>query len=286
MPFLSIPSPCVHAVACIRDIDSRVMSTANPPLPWLAQGKAFPPIHTAWGQDSVAPGLLCAGGDLSVDSLKRAYQDSIFPWFSGDQPILWWSPDPRMVLDVADFRTHPSFKKVLKKFVRSPECEIRIDSAFEYVIHACATSLRDGQAGSWIVPEMISAYTGLHHAGFAHSVETWVDGQLVGGLYFMAIGQSVFGESMFHYATDGSKIALAALICMCRHFGIQQIDCQQNTRHLASLGAREIPRSHFADSVRKFALTPGPMWKFSPIYWNDIASLNPYQSDPTPCARI
>lgn len=180
----------------------------------------------------------------------------------------------------------PSFEKALKRFIRSPKCEVRVDSAFETVIHACAKSRRNGQAGTWIVPEMISAYIKLHHAGFAHSVETWVDSQLVGGLYFVAIGQAVFGESMFHNATDGSKFALAALICMCRHFGICQIDCQQNTRHLASLGARAIPRVLFVDRVRPFALAFGPSWEFSPIYWKHIASLNPVtQSDPTPRAR-
>lgn len=246
------------------------MSVETPPLPWLKAGQSFPETQMAWGPNSAAPGLLCTGGDLSVESLKCAYQQAIFPWFSGDQPILWWSPDPRMVLKVADFRLHPSFKKELKKFSRSESCEIRVDSAFGKVILACSSCPRDGQAGTWIVPDMIHAYINFHHAGYAHSVETWVDGELVGGLYFVAIGQSVFGESMFHRATNGSKIALAALVSMCRHFGIHQIDCQQNTRHLASLGAREISRLDFLKYVFEFAPNPCPKWEFTPIYWNEI----------------
>lgn len=244
------------------------MSTDHPVLPWLEPGDAFPLPHHAWGVQSDAPGLLCAGADLSINTLARAYQAGIFPWFSAGQPVLWWSPDPRMVLNPAEFRLHPSLKKHVKKFVRSPKHEIRVNSAFETVINACAQNSRRGQSGTWIVPAMVQAYVRLHHAGLAHSVETWVDGQLVGGLYFVAIGQAVFGESMFHHATDASKIALAALVSMCRHFGISQIDCQQNTRHLASLGAAEIPRALFVDRVAMAVVQPEPTWAFSPLYWN------------------
>ncbi len=246
------------------------MTSAPLPLPWLAPGQDFPAPNQCWGPDSPAPGLLAAGGRLDVATLRRAYGQAIFPWFSAGQPILWWSPNPRMVLKVEDFRLHPSFKKTLRKFCRSTGCEIRIDSAFEQVIRACATRARTGQAGTWIVPEMIAAYCALHHAGMAHSVETWMHGQLVGGLYCVALGKSVFGESMFSHWAEASKIALAALVCFCRHHSILQIDCQQNTRHLASLGAREMARDAFAAQVSAAVLQTAPDWNFEPLYWNEL----------------
>ncbi|OLP06707.1 leucyl/phenylalanyl-tRNA transferase [Rhodoferax antarcticus ANT.BR] len=175
-----------------------------------------------------------------------------------------------MVLNPSHLRLHPSLKKRVKKFVRSPNCEIRVDSAFEAVVGACAASDRPGQSGTWIVPEMMQAYSQLHQAGLAHSVETWVNGQLVGGLYFVALGRAVFGESMFHQATDASKIALAALVAMCRTFGVPQIDCQQNTQHLASMGATELPRALFVERVTGALRQSTPDWDFSPVYWNAI----------------
>jgi leucyl/phenylalanyl-tRNA--protein transferase len=138
------------------------------------------------------------------------------------------------------------------------------------VITACANKERAGQAGTWIVPEMVNAYIELHAAGVAHSVETWIDGRLVGGLYCVAIGQAVFGESMFAHATDASKIALAALIGLCRHHGVRLIDCQQNTRHLASMGGREISRGAFLSHVRQAQALPPPSWIFEPVYWNEL----------------
>lgn len=241
-----------------------------PPLPWLAPGQDFPPADEAWGENSPAPGLLAAGGVLDVDTLCRAYSRGIFPWFSEGQPTLWWSPNPRMVLGVDAFRLHPSFKKTLEKFLKTVDCEIRIDSAFEQVIQACATSPRAGQAGTWIVPDMIAAYRELHRAGFAHSVETWVHGKLVGGLYCVALGKSVFGESMFSRAPNGSKIALAALVGFCRHHAIRQIDCQQNTTHLASLGAGEICRDRFVTQVTAGLAQATPVWQFDAIYWREL----------------
>jgi leucyl/phenylalanyl-tRNA---protein transferase len=243
---------------------------AHPKLPWLEPDDPFPLAHHAWDAKTDAPGLLCAGGNLSINTLARAYQAGIFPWFSAGQPVLWWSPDPRMVLNPAEFRLHPSLKKRIKKFVCSPQHEIRVDSAFEMVINACAENSRREQSGTWIVPAMVQAYLRLHRAGLAHSVETWIEGQLVGGLYFVAIGRAVFGESMFHHTTDASKIALAALVCICRQFGISQIDCQQNTRHLASLGAAEIPRALFIDHVTLAVAQREPVWTFSPLYWNSL----------------
>ncbi|MBK9440894.1 MAG: leucyl/phenylalanyl-tRNA--protein transferase [Comamonadaceae bacterium] len=246
------------------------MNTDPPSLRCLDVQQAFPPVHEAWGADTLAPGLLCAGGDLSVESLKAAYQNGIFPWFSSNQPILWWSPDPRMVLKLADFRLARSLRQILKKFIHSVDCQIRVDSSFEAVIASCANAPRAGQDGTWIIPSMIQAYGDFHRAGFAHSVETWADGEMIGGLYFVAIGQAVFGESMFHRATDGSKIALAALACMCRHFHIGQIDCQQNTRHLASMGAKEIQRSVFVHDMTQWAAKPGPDWNFLQSYWQEV----------------
>ncbi len=227
-------------------------------------------MSQAWGELTPAPGLLAAGGALDVSNLCRAYNAGIFPWFSDGQPILWWSPDPRMVLNVDEFRVHPSFKKTIKKFKTTPGCEIRINSAFERVIYACSSSPRAGQAGTWIVPPMISAYCAMHQAGYAHSIETWVQGELVGGLYCIALGKSVFGESMFSRASDASKIALAALVAFCRHHGIRQIDCQQNTPHLASLGAREISRDMFVERVASGLKEPSPEWRFDALYWQEV----------------
>jgi leucyl/phenylalanyl-tRNA--protein transferase len=240
------------------------------PLPWLRPGEDFPSAEDAWPPASQAPGLLAAGGDLSVDSLVRAYSNGIFPWFSADDPILWWSTDPRMVLELANFRLHRSLRKTLLRFRDQPGYEVKVDSAFDQVIWACATAPRKGHPGTWIVPEMVEAYTRLHEAGFAHCVETWINGKLVGGLYCVSIGRAVFGESMFALQTDASKVALAALVALCRRQGVRLVDCQQNTAHLASLGAREMPRVDFLRLTRS-ALKHAPVsWNFSPLYWREI----------------
>ncbi len=240
------------------------------PVPWLTAGEEFPPIETAWGATEPAPGLLAAGGVLDTPSLLRAYQHGIFPWFSLGQPILWWSPDPRMVLKTDQFRLHHSLAKTLKRFVIAPGCQVKFDSAFVRVIEACASVPRDGQPGTWIVPEMIAAYTELHRAGHAHSVEVWMDGELAGGLYCVNLGRMVFGESMFARRTDASKIALAALVAFCRAQGIGMIDCQQNTSHLASLGAAEIPRTDFAAHLQAHAPLAAPRWVFDAACWQEI----------------
>lgn len=240
------------------------------PLPWLEPGDPFPPVSAAWGAASDAPGLLAAGGHLDVATLKQAYAQGIFPWFSPGQPILWWSTDPRMVLQTPDFRLHRSLRKTLQRFLITPGCEIRFDSAFSQVIHACAQSPRAGQNGTWIVPSMVRAYEAMHEAGLAHSVETWIDGRLMGGLYCVALGQAVFGESMFARATDASKIALAALVAFCRAQGIRMIDCQQNTAHLASLGAKEMDRARFVRHIAEAQVKSGPEWEFRPLYWQNL----------------
>ncbi|MGH6639017.1 MAG: leucyl/phenylalanyl-tRNA--protein transferase, partial [Polaromonas sp.] len=181
------------------------------PVPWLAAGEDFPPLESAWGRQDPAPGLLAAGGTLDVATLVQAYSLGIFPWFSLGQPVLWWSPDPRMVLRTHNFKLHRSLRKSLLHFLDDATCEIRFDSAFEQVINACASKPRAGQPGSWIVPDMVQAYCALHSAGHAHSVETWIEGELAGGLYCVNLGRMVFGESMFAHQTDASKMALTAL---------------------------------------------------------------------------
>lgn len=239
-------------------------------LSWLDPGDPFPPVSQAWGPTDEAPGLLAAGGALDVATLQRAYGAGIFPWFSDGQPILWWSPDPRMALHVNEFRLHRSLRKTLARFQLNPGCEIRIDSAFDNVIRACAGSPRPGQGGTWIVASMVAAYQALHRAGFAHSVEAWINGELAGGLYCVALGRAVFGESMFTRVPDASKIALAALVAFCRQHGIGLIDCQQNTRHLASLGAREMARTAFVQQVEAAVREPAAVWRFEPVYWKQL----------------
>jgi leucyl/phenylalanyl-tRNA---protein transferase len=249
------------------------------PLPWLAAGQAFPPLESAWGSADPAPGLLAAGETLDVPTLIRAYSRGIFPWFSLGQPVLWWSPDPRMVLQIRRFKLHRSLRKSLVRFSNGEGCEIRFDSAFERVIGACARQPRAGQAGTWIVSEMVQAYCDLHRAGHAHSVETWINGELAGGLYCVNLGRMVFGESMFAHQTDASKIALAALVAFCRASGIAMIDCQQNTGHLASLGAAEISRGEFAHYLDQNVDKAAPVWQFDPLYWQQILTA---ATTPTP----
>ena len=251
------------------------MRKTPPTLPWLAADEPFPPVETAWSGNDPAPGLLAAGRALDVPSLLQAYALGVFPWFSVGQPILWWSPNPRMVLRTEDFKLHHSLRKSLMRFVGKTRHEIRFDTAFSEVIHACATTPRAGQPGTWIVPDMVQAYTALHRAGHAHSVETWVNDELVGGLYCVNLGGMVFGESMFTHQPDASKTALAALIAFCRKKSIAMIDCQQNTRHLAFLGAVEIPRAEFVVHVGNSASETPPQWRFDPLYWNQILKAKP-----------
>lgn len=235
---------------------------------WIDDRQPLPPAHTALGPDSGAPGLVAAGGHVTPARLEEAYRQGLFPWYSGRQPVLWWSPDPRMVLPVAQFKLSQSLRKTLRRFLRTPGCAVRFDSDFAAVMQACAQTPRDGQDGTWIVPDMIEAYTAWHRLGRVHSAETWVDGVLVGGLYFVNIGRMCFGESMFSHRTDASKIALAALVAACRARGVPLIDCQQNTGHLASLGAHEISRSAFLEHLARTLGEPGPAdWTYDETHW-------------------
>jgi leucyl/phenylalanyl-tRNA--protein transferase len=240
------------------------------PLPWLEPGQAFPPVATAWGADDPAPGLLAAGGVLDVRSLVDAYSHGIFPWYSTGQPILWWSTDPRMVLEPKAFRLHRSLRKTIQALLRDGRLDIRMDHDFERVIRACAHTRRDGQSGTWILPTMVSAYTHLHLAGFAHSVETWIDGELAGGLYAVNLGAMVYGESMFSRQDNASKIALAALVAFALEHGLPLIDCQQNTAHLASLGGRLMDRETFGQKLKLALPHHSPLWRFQPVYWQKL----------------
>lgn len=244
-----------------------------PELPWIDEGHALPCADKAWGLTAPAPGLLAASGDLSAARLIEAYSQGIFPWFSEGQPVLWWSPDPRMVLITRHFRLHRSLRKSLQRWTLTPGFELCFDRDFSQVIHQCANSARAGQQGTWIVPQMVEAYEELHQRGLAHSSEVWHQGQLVAGLYFVNLGLAVFGESMFTTITDGSKMALASLVSVCLQEGVPAIDCQQNTRHLASLGAREMPRAHFVSGVQQALDGPAIHWASQTLNWSALQSL-------------
>jgi leucyl/phenylalanyl-tRNA---protein transferase len=211
------------------------------PIFRLVDDTVFPPPDYA-----DASGLIAVGGDLSSERLLEAYRVGIFPWYSEDQPILWWSPDPRFVLDLDQFKSSRSLQKTLRKKV----FHVSFDRVFEDVIAACAEVPRDGQSGTWITPEMREAYCKLHGLGYAHSVESWFEGELVGGLYGVSLGKAFFGESMFHRKTDASKVALAVLVEKLQDWGFHFIDSQMTTEHMHRLGAKEIPRRIFLKKLQ------------------------------------
>jgi len=224
-------------------------------IPWLRPDDPFPPLEAALASPN---GLLAAGANLSLDRLLVAYRQGIFPWFSQGEPILWWSPDPRMVLLPSEFKR----SRALAKRLRRRDYEVRVDSAFTAVMAACSEP-RPGQSGTWITAPMQAAYARLHEAGHAHSIETWQAGRLVGGLYGVALGGAFYGESMFHRVTDASKIALAHLVAQLARWGFGMIDCQMETAHLASLGARPIPRAEFLRRLQTLVDLPGQPGKWT-----------------------
>ncbi len=206
------------------------------PIFRLVEEPIFPP------PDYADPsGLLAVGGDLSNERLLEAYRLGIFPWYSDDQPILWWSPDPRLILDLRDFKISRSLRKTLQKGV----FQVTFDHAFEEVIRACAMVPREAQNGTWITDEMEKAYINLHGLGYAHSVESWFGGKLAGGLYGVSLGKCFFGESMFHLRADASKVALATLVEKLKSWDFHFIDSQMTTEHMLRLGAKELPRRMF-----------------------------------------
>ncbi|HWW05054.1 leucyl/phenylalanyl-tRNA--protein transferase [Collimonas sp.] len=222
-------------------------------IPWLELDSPFPDVSKALTEEDGAAGLLAAGADLSPRRLLDAYRHGIFPWFSENQPILWWSTDPRMVLKTDQFAVSASLRKTLRKVHRSVATDrrwqIRFDFAFEQVMRECAAPRRDA-AGTWISEDIVAGYRALHRLGYAHSAEVWLDGKLVGGAYGVSIGHMFYGESMFTRVSDGSKIALAYLVHFLRQHGVAMIDCQQQTDHLASLGAQAIARSEFLQHLK------------------------------------
>ncbi len=206
------------------------------PIYRLVKEVIFPPPEYA-----DPSGLLAVGGDLSSERLLEAYRLGIFPWYSEDQPILWWSPDPRLILELEELRISRSLRKIIRKGV----FKVTFDGAFEEVIQACASVPRQGQQGTWITREMQEAYIDLHRLGYAHSVESWREGKLAGGLYGVSLGNAFFGESMFHRVTDASKAALAAIVPYLARRGYTLFDVQWTNAHTRSLGAIDIPRSEY-----------------------------------------
>lgn len=246
----------------------------EPPLTWIESGQALPSPDQAWGPHSSAPGLLAASAHLSAMRLVESYSQGIFPWYSTGQPVLWWSPDPRMVLQPQNFRFHRSLRQALKRGPFDPSFSLCFDKDFHQVIERCSQAPRTGQSGTWIVPDMVNAYQELHGMGLAHSAELWLNGSLVAGLYFVAMGHAVFGESMFTTVTDGSKMALTLLVSVCLQHGIEAIDCQQNTQHLASLGAAEMPRAEFLAQVQQARHMPPVDWGSQSLYWDLLVTLD------------
>ena len=221
----------------------------------LPRTYTFPPLEAASPE-----GLLAVGGDLNPDRLLSAYRQGVFPWFSDGQPILWWSPDPRAILYPADLHISRS----LRKSLRTQGFAVTADRAFDHVIQRCAES-RNAREGTWITSGMQEAYCTLHRMGYAHSVETWQNGQLVGGLYGLAIGKAFFGESMFSHVTDASKTALVALAASLTAGGYHFIDCQVVSEHLNSLGAQAVPRYRFSSELKQAVEIPvnGTPWNWA-----------------------
>ena len=234
-------------------------------IPFLSSHDPFPPVDRALTDPN---GLLAAGADLSPDRLLDAYAHGIFPWFGEDDPVLWWSPDPRMVL----FTNEVHVSRSLRKTIRSGRMQVTLDNCFAQVMEGCAAPRR-GQDGTWITDEMTDAYERLFEIGHAHSVEAWADGKLVGGLYGVTLGRMFFGESMFSRAPDASKVALVALVTQIERWGFPLVDCQMSTGHLSSLGAREIPRAMFLRHTRALVRKPAAPspWRFDADLLGTIA---------------
>ncbi|NBY13582.1 MAG: leucyl/phenylalanyl-tRNA--protein transferase [Betaproteobacteria bacterium] len=237
----------------------------HPPLTWVGPDEAFPPTAQAWPEGSGANGLLAAGESVTPDQLVRAYTRGIYPWSGPEEPMLWWSPDPRMVLPVREFRIRRSLRQAIDQAKRSG-CDLRLNHDFAGVLSACAEP-RPGQAGSWITPAIALAYTELHHRGYAHSISLHDGDQLLGGLYLVSLGEMVFGESMFSRRANASKICLAALVAHLTRQGAPLVDCQQQTEHLASLGARPVPRAEFEGELARLTSRPPLDWRSDALGW-------------------
>jgi len=219
-------------------------------ITWLGPHDSFPNPLLTPDPDPSVPGLIAVSERIYPDQLLQAYQLGIFPWYSDEQPVLWWSPDPRMVLKPGHFKCSESLRKNIRLFCQDTHSQLLVDADFGAVIRACATSSRKDQDGTWITHEIMDAYTTIHEQGHAHSIALVEQGELVGGLYCVALGGMVFGESMFSRRPDASKIALAALSAWCIENAVAMIDCQQETNHLSSLGAAPISRAVFLGQLQ------------------------------------
>jgi leucyl/phenylalanyl-tRNA--protein transferase len=228
-------------------------------ITWLGPSDPFPDPRLHNNPDPDVPGLLAVSERIFTGQLERAYRNGIFPWYSNHQPVLWWSPDPRMILEPIDLKISRSLRKSIKHFLEDPHMQLHVDRDFSGVMRTCATTERMGQDGTWITHEIIDAYTALHEQGHAHCLTIEYGQQAVGGLYCVSFGAMVFGESMFSRMRDASKLALAALCAWCYDHGVTLIDCQQETAHLRSLGAKPIPRSQFLSHLH--AVQDAPLHK-------------------------
>lgn len=233
-------------------------------IDWLPPGAAFPPVARALRPPRGPNGLLCASEGIDPEQLVDAYRRGIFPWYSAGEPVLWWSPDPRMVLAPAELHVTRSLRRKLRAVAAGDGWQLRLDTAFSAVMRACAAP-RPGQDGSWITGEVLAAYGALHARGLAHSVEVWEGESLIGGLYGVALGRMFYGESMFARTADASKVAFAALVRLLLEEQVPLIDCQQHTAHLASLGARQIPRAEFQEVLARATAA-------APIRWDGYAA--------------
>ena len=232
-------------------------------LPCLSTEDPFPSPRNYSDIDPEVPGLIAMSEAISAEQLRRAYRQGIFPWYSDGQPILWWSPNPRMVLKPKNFRLSKNFKKLLKEVLMDANWEVRVDYDFHETILSCATQKRENQNGTWITHAIMHAYGTLHELNYAHSIETFYKGQRVGGLYCVNLGQMIYGESMFSEKDNASKIALATLCAWCIAQDIQMIDCQQETKHLTSLGGKPISRDEFLNHLDKKCDARIPHWEFN-----------------------
>ena len=229
---------------------------------WLAEEDALPSPKQIDGYVDYPDGLMAISQSMTPERLIEAYQKGIFPWYSEDQPVLWWCTSPRMTLQPSELIVHHSLRKKIKQIISQPEWAITVDGAFTQVIANCALSPRAGQDGTWITAEIQTHYIELFHQKIAHSVEVWHQGHLVGGLYGINLGKMFYGESMFMKVPDASKVALAALCAACLKMDIPLIDCQQETQHLASLGAKPLEKIVFLNRLETLITQPAPIWNF------------------------
>jgi leucyl/phenylalanyl-tRNA---protein transferase len=248
----------------------------------LEPGEDFPDgLETTEGFDQ-NPGLMAVGSDLSPERLLSAYSRGMFPWFSEGEPILWWCTSPRMVLQTKNFKLHRSLRQLIKQKSTDAGFALSVDKAFGEVIRSCSQAPRPGQNGTWISPQIISAYEALHARGVAHSVEVWQDGALVGGLYGLSLGRMFYGESMFSAASGASKMALAALVAMCRERDVPWIDCQQETEYLLLMGGACVPKNAFLAHLKTHVGLSAPaLWAYDHFtLFRDTLSAHPTSDGP------